>query len=468
MKTGARIFSLCAGIYLATALLPVCGQLWKGVPGDIDALEKAAAGGDAEAAAEYAWHLMEGRGKQPYQPMRIYGLFRKAADGGSVLGKAGLSYCFMEGLGVECDMAQAWKLAEEAAEAGHPEGWKQMGRAFIGGYGMAKDPERCRELTEKAAEAGSVSAMFNMVGMGFTTPSVSERYRGYMELAQRYGLMSALSSATWLYGQNREDPEARKAFRQVIAVLEERAATGHPKALHALGLVRVWQGDPQARMMLWAKAGQSGVGSGLDPLCEEIIKAGDGSSGQDFSYFYTTEDSFKSLCLKAYRSGARSEVVVAYAGHALQGGVAGQAPDAEAALKVYAESLPGYLKQFHFYMAMTYAERLFAGEMGERLERLAFAHAIYASDENPGAPTALCRMFLGKRDLVRARAVHRLLPAGDPRKAHYGGLIEGKLTDEQLAESDRLIEEGFPKAEAFVEEARRTLEEEGELNPPRG
>jgi TPR repeat protein len=133
--------------------IPVSAQLWKGIPGDIDALEKAAKT-DPEKAAEYAWHLLEGQGGRKFDAKQIFSLFEQASEQSSALGQVGLSRCYANGIGTIADMRRAWKLAEEAGKTNHPEAWKQMGHLTSAGLGVGKDRKKALQRTQGAQSCG--------------------------------------------------------------------------------------------------------------------------------------------------------------------------------------------------------------------------------------------------------------------------------------------------------------------------
>ncbi len=468
MKCDQRIiFTLCC--FLATGIDPISAQLWKGETGDFPALRQAAGKGDPESMAEYAWHLIEGHGDRPYVAGEIYGLFEKSAAKGNALGKVGLSRCLVGGIGTDTDLKKAWMLAEEAAEAGHPEGWKQMGLLLCRGLGVPLDRERGRELMEKAAALGSVAAESNLLGMDFVTKNLSERYRLQSEIALRCGLMNATSDAIRAYYFQRKDPGERGRHRKLIAILEDRAARNHPEALYSLALVRGWQGDSDGKAMLMARSVLTGVGVGVSELCQELSHAQNPALKRTYSYFYTTEESRRGLEWLSYRRGARSDAGVIAAAQALAKGFGDRKPDPDTAIRLLTSRLPGKNKQMHRYVALIYLP-LIGKEGREDAAKLALAHAIYSSDKDRASIGIVCHLYSGavagmQADLPKARAAHRLMPDRDPTKAPYGRRFEGKLTPEQIAESDRLIEEGFPKAGKFIEEAREILAGADQLTP---
>jgi TPR repeat protein len=453
-------------VFFALALaLPGSAQLWKGIPGDIEALEKASKS-DPEKAAEYAWHLLEGHGGRKYDAKQIFGLFQEASAQGSALGHVGLSRCYAKGIGTAANMQRAWKLAEEAGKTGHPEAWKQMGYLTNSGCGVAKNRRKAVELTEKAAKAGSVSAKVNLL-VYTNYAGESDRYSPQAEIALKYGHLMAAINATFGYVFSRGEPEEYETNRKLIALLESRAALDHPEALQALAFVRSCQGDREGSRVLELRAARSGTGDGIEELTKEISLPTIPGRNAPYTPYHVTEEGQGNLIWLAYQQGIRTDHAVTSAASALAEGIDGRPGDPAAAVKLLAKHLPGTNKQVHFYLAMRHLS-LVGKEGHAKAGELAVAHATYATDKYPRALGLLGYLLAGYKkgidaDLPRAHAAMRQAPDSEKKREDQWKKLDGKLNDEQRKAADELAEKGYPTKPEFIAKAAAVLKEAGEL-----
>ncbi len=466
MKTGIL---LATGFYTCLAS-PLAAQLWKGKPGDIDALEKGAQAGKPAAMSEYAWHLMEAHGGRPYNAKLIYKHFSKAAEAGNTLGMVGLSRCLTSGVGTEVDFKRAWTLAEEASGRGHPEGMKQMALLLGKGFGVPKNRKKAIELGRKAVEGGSIAARVNLI-VETNAEGHTDRYTPQAEIALRYGNMLAARNALWGYVFSRGERAEFERNKKLIKLVESRAALNHPDALLALAFVRSCQGDDDGRAMLYARAGFTGTGEGVSSLCSEI-HGEEKRTLPRVPPIYTTVSDRKALQWLGYSLGERADSAVVQAALALDEGFANRKPDGLAARKILIENLPGKNKQLHYWVSRGNVRHLGKGGSKE-LGKLTVAHAVYSCDDYGYCVGFISYLLSGAvpaipADLPKAHAAYLAMPSKDPQKKANAKRLEGKLSPEQIAEAERLFEEGYPTAEKFIEEARDILEEAGELGANQG
>ncbi|MCW1914649.1 hypothetical protein OJ996_13765 [Luteolibacter sp. GHJ8] len=445
--------------------LPVSAQLWKGIPGDINALEKAAKT-DPEKAAEYAWHLLEGHGGRKFDAKQIFTLFEEASAQGSALGHVGLSRCYAKGIGTTADMRRTWKLAEEAGKTGHPEAWKQMGYLTNAGLGVAKDRKKAVELTEKAAQAGSISAQVNL--LVYTNYAGEEdRYSPQAKIALKYGHLMAAINATFGYVFLRGRPEEYETNRKLIELLESRAELDHPEALQALSFVRSCQGDREASRVLELRAARTGTGDALEELAKEVSLPTNRGPKAPYTPYHVTEEGQQNLAWLNYQHGERGDHTVTSAASALAEGIDGKPGDPAAAVKLLAKHLPGTNKQNHFYLTLRYLP-LVGKKEHEKAGALAVAHAAYATDRYPKALGLLGYLLSGnakgiEADLPRAHAAMRQAPESEKQRQDQWKKLDAKLNDEQRKAADDLVAKGYPTAAEFIAEAAALLKEAGEL-----
>lgn len=457
-----RVLLLALAIVLAAAA-PARAQLWKGQVGDIDALEKGAAAGDPEKTAEYAWHLLEGQGGRRFDAKQIFKLFEAAAAKGSPLGQIGLSRCYARGIGTKADMRESWKYLDLAAKTEHPEAWKQMGYMYIGGYGVVRDLERGRELTAKAAEAGSIGAQINhVVDRGRRNDDYTGDSDAHLQIAFRTGNLLAAYNAVYGFRTRCGVPAAFENNRKLIALFEDRAKLEHPEALLGLAFVRGCQGDWEACRSLVMRAAQTGCLSGIQKLQLEANLTGFEKTGL-LSTYYATTSGRNGLNWYAYSLGNHEDRWVSLAGQAVAVGFEGHPSDPAAAVKLLAKHLPGKEKSLHYDLALL-SRPLIEKDKSGKTGQLAIAHAIYASDENPGAIGMLAFLLSGQQpgipaDLVRVQAAVAAAEEDDPIRPWAAKILDGKLSDEQKKQADELIKKGYPKAKEYIEAAAKELKE---------
>ncbi len=441
------------------------GQLWKGQAGDINELERKARQGDAEAMAEYAWHLIEGVGGRRYVPKEIREWFGTAAENGNPLGKAGLSRCLVQGIGGPVDFAKAWSLAEEAADAGHPEGWKQKAILLHRGTGTAKDAALSLELTRKASNAGSVAATCNL-----RVKTRSGDYLGHAELALETGHMLSIRNALYGYSNMKLMPETFEIAGKLIDRAEEGAALDHPIALLALAFVRSNQGDSDASAALKVRALMTGVEDGYDQILGELSRAASRDWKSD--HFLRPID-HRRLEWWGIQHGVRGAWLAARVSETLLEPLGERKPDPKLAVDLLRRELPDPKKGIHLRLARQFMRQTNLFDQSEIPAELAVAHAIYSSDLHPYSVGLTSVLLSGRQrgvepELAKAYAAARRPESREHWNDRQMEELKNQLDEEQLKLSDELLAGNFPTAGKFIEEARKILEAAGDWKPPQG
>ena len=81
-------------------------------------------------------------------------LFRKGAQSGYARSIHNLGTCYMEGLGVPQDRAEAFRLYRKAADMGVKEALINIGTCYDMGWGVEKNREEALKWYRKAADQG--------------------------------------------------------------------------------------------------------------------------------------------------------------------------------------------------------------------------------------------------------------------------------------------------------------------------
>lgn len=127
-------------------------------------------------------------------------LWREAAENGSTDAMINLANLYVQGQGVDRDLAQAAEWYRSAAEAGDPVAQVHLGEAFEAGAGVARDNRAAAVWFQRAAEQGDAQGAFNL------------------------GVMLATDYGT---GLEASDAEQRSAARKWLSTAAEQ---GHQEA----------------------------------------------------------------------------------------------------------------------------------------------------------------------------------------------------------------------------------------------
>jgi uncharacterized protein len=99
------------------------------------------------------------KGKQFYEAIKLY---RKAAEGGNLLGMNNLGAMYFDGLGVKQDKIEAAKWYRKAAEGGNFQSMNNLGAMYDNGHGVKQDKTEAVKWYRKAAEGGNLDGMVNL------------------------------------------------------------------------------------------------------------------------------------------------------------------------------------------------------------------------------------------------------------------------------------------------------------------
>lgn len=448
---------------------PSSAQLWKGKPGDIQALEKRASTGDSEAMAEFAWHLLEGVGGRRFQPDEIRSWFQKASEAGEPLGMVGLSRCLVEGIGGPADFSKAWDLANSAADAGHPEGWKQKAFLLDSGLGTVRNSKEGLELTRRAEQAGSVSAACNLLVME-SSQRGSVSYTEHGKRAVQTGHLLSARNALYGYHLMRDHPDSMELAGGLIRLVESRAELEHPIALLALAYVRRCQGDVQAEAALKARALAVGTRDGYQEILGELSRLVPDYPGWQAAMHYVRPIDRRRLELAASERGVRGVWLAARVANWAITPLEGEEPDPARAAEVLRRELPDPKKQVHHSLARQFYDQMRRFNRSAISPELAVAHAIYASDKVPQSIGFTAFLLSGRQrgvepDLAKAYAAARRPEAKRGWNDNQIAELKARLNEDDLKRSDELLANGFPTEESYIEEARQILEKAGDWRP---
>lgn len=134
----SALLSLFAGPALSDTAKGIAAYRKGNYPVAISELEKAAAGGDAQAFFNLGVVYAEGKAA-PRDMKKAINYYRKGADGGSVLAAYNLAQAFRKGDGVTQDYAGAAKWYEFAAKRGDFRAGNELGLLYVEGKGVEAD-----------------------------------------------------------------------------------------------------------------------------------------------------------------------------------------------------------------------------------------------------------------------------------------------------------------------------------------
>lgn len=118
---------------------------------------------------------------------------RQKAESGSLVAQAILGACYLDGIEVEVDYGEAFRLLSAAAGRGAPRAMVNLARMYSTGLGIPKDVAEGIRLYNAAAEAGEFLAQIELGriysrGMGVAADS-AEALRWYLAAAaQEHGV----------------------------------------------------------------------------------------------------------------------------------------------------------------------------------------------------------------------------------------------------------------------------------------
>jgi TPR repeat protein len=115
-------------------------------------------------------------------------LFRQAAKHGLRAAENNLGEMYMQGAGVEQDYAEAYKWYLKAAQKGDDEAQNNLGVLYVGGFGVEQDFAAAMEWFQKSAKQGNVEAQANVGHLFRTGDGVA---RDYLLAYAWYGIAAA-------------------------------------------------------------------------------------------------------------------------------------------------------------------------------------------------------------------------------------------------------------------------------------
>ena len=197
-------------------------------------LEKAAAGGDAQALYALGRAMEESLGPAPADLTRAADLYRQAAEKGQSLAALRLGLALSEGLGIKRDVAAAQTWLLRAYENGVPEAALALGDLVARGLSPRDKTANAPLIQsavgwyEAAANAGVASAQFKLANAHFSGTGVSrdpEKALFWYGRAALQGLPEAQhASGIMLIGGLAGSPDAAEGYKWLL--LAEQG--GHP------------------------------------------------------------------------------------------------------------------------------------------------------------------------------------------------------------------------------------------------
>ena len=461
--------------------LPAMAQVWKGeVPAasKVAAMQKAAAKGDAAAMADVAYLSRYCRGGVKYDPKLIYEYSRKSAKAGNAFGMSGLSYCYMQGCGVDADDKEAYRWAKKSADLKHPCGLYRLGVCYGMGYGVSIDRKRMVELYEEADEMESVNARIGLFVAHYHGDGVEQDRDKALVIANglvtRHDWFLAAMSIVDNYGPAKAGNDA---FDRALDCVSRHASMGLPQAIRFHAHYQRENGMLDDEQFLHqiieaARQGDSVAYRNLSAYVEDREYP-----GYDLPV-YATEGTFYDIIILAVARGLNVHTKMRNAWWAINAyGYGGDvcprnleaARDIARRWLLAGRALTSGHEQFHLQMALIYQMGVSHKVKGFEREDLAVAHAVYGCATDVKCMKWLQWFHRGyfpgfHRDIakayVTAKLAHEMKDAYTIRE-NIVKRIEVQLKEADWKEIKRLQDDGYPTAPKFREEARKLILESG-------
>jgi len=285
----------------------------------VDALEHAAAAGDAAAMAQLGWrHIVRHPDDltgyanpklAPFGPVNILVTpdnnvalewFRKAADQGNPDAMAYLGWMYFEGHGIKQNDTEGVRWMRRSAEGGARRGMALLAQALLAGRGVARDEKAGETWARRAAIAGDRRAMAILASLLLARDDRPVRPAGWAK-------MNPAEQGKWLAEAVEtpgDDPVAwlRKGCPGSEVWLTQGnlrlpvSDLGDPYACYLLGLLYATGGAGIDKNLLWADMCFFGVGSGFgDRYSVGWYEVGNGRPEVILNAAYRARKQFKTI-----------------------------------------------------------------------------------------------------------------------------------------------------------------------------
>jgi hypothetical protein len=483
---------ILAALALLWVAVPAVAQVWKGEVPDaakVAALQKAAAKGDPAAMADVAYLSRYCRGGVKHDRKLIYEYSRKSAKAGNAFGMSGLSYCYMQGCGVDADHKEAHRWAEKSADLKHPCGIFRLGVCYEQGYGVAIDRKRMLELYKAADEMGSVNARMGLLVAHYRGHGLKQDRDKALVIANEL-----VSGRDWPFAainimtNYRREGAGDEAFESALACVSRHASLGLPDAMHFLVHYQRENGmlDDESflhRIIAMSRQGELKSFGNLSAYVDHVEYP-----GYDLPV-YATDGTYRDLIILSLArgldihcdSGNARRAILAYS----NGGDA--CPQDLGAARAIAQKwvlagpeLTRDIPGFHMEMAGIYQIGVRDKVEGFDREDLAVAHAIHDCATCSDGMRLLQLFHRGfypgfQRNIAKAYVTAKLaheMKDGYTVRENIVKRIEVQLKEADWKEIKRLRDDGYPTASKFRKEARKLILASGfklpEENPDAG
>ncbi|MEM6911684.1 MAG: hypothetical protein AAF555_08870 [Verrucomicrobiota bacterium] len=445
------------------------GQVWRGEPGELTAVKEAADRGEAAAMAEYGWFMYRGLAG-PFDVNELERLFSIAAEKGNLLGKLGLARLHLNGYALRPDLDLAERLVLEAVELDHPAGKALVPFLARNGRKVAAlergdlDSQQC---LEEAAEGGSVAARYSLARSRVKEADTREAVLEYFDF-----LEAEAPTYPWLAVMGVSDTQT---YRNHLSAVEEERFTERFKRLRQPALER---GYPEALYRRFSELRDEGkIEEGWPYIARAVSQRHAHSMGilpwavrfqKEYRGRLAHADANR-LLQEAWKRGARFQRLGELAAEAFFG----RSKEDPEIWKLVEEALTDTIERKNNYAHHAWGKYLFIrlrnGLPIRGDARRALGHALiychigpYGGDE---VGELYARGWKGvPMNLPRAHAAFEWMTTVTQKQKMQVRLkqVKNRMTEEQLQESKRLREEGFPSAEEFRREGEALLRESGD------
>ncbi|HJV39650.1 MAG TPA: tetratricopeptide repeat protein [Geothrix sp.] len=206
-------------------------------PPSNEALEKAAAQGDPEAAHELGGRYAEGRMGLAKDEIKAAAWYQKAADQGHAPALADLGWYHLNGLGgLPADPAKAFGCFQSATQKGNRYATHMLGWMYEVGRGIEQSDRLAAEWHEKAAKLGdmdSLAALGWLTESGRGVPKNEQAAAQMYAVAARNGNAMAMNNLGWFFVTGRGG--LQKDYDTARRLFETASTLGWPRADGNLG-----------------------------------------------------------------------------------------------------------------------------------------------------------------------------------------------------------------------------------------